>query len=263
MEGYPKNNVTLGQDHGCACGSSCTCGKNCTCGPSETLEAEIYDFSLSSRASPEFIEAEEKERQERIASGVDPLVYGKLFRCQTELMHRGVSTSLLNDARARVLSVKGSSRGLTESIGEKISGMRASFSTMAHNIVETIKTKEADLESRSKPIIDDLYSQSQVFAVATNQNVENLKWTSASIAQDTGKKVEEAKESMIKSAESVGLRASGTLEEVKTQFNMGNPSSRAAEEKERARRMSDTVDPMAAARLGRVQAELINSVQSN
>jgi len=263
MEGYPKNNVTLGQDHGCACGSSCTCQSSCTCGASDFKDAEIYEYSLPRRVSAEFIELEEKERQERIAAGVNPMLYARIFRCQVELMHRHVPTSLLNDARSGVLSMKASSRGFASSFSNKFSGLRTSFANFANSWLESAKEKEAELEARAKPIINDLDARSQEFAVATNQKVEALKSSSTGLAQDAGNKLGDIKLSLRESAEFVGDRASGSFEDLKNKLNLNvDPSSRIAEERERARRMNEKVDPLVAARMGPVQRELIQTVSS-
>jgi len=256
MEHFPKNNVNLAQGkelaHGCACGSNCTCASNCTCGPADFKDADIWEYSLPRRVSAEFIEAEEKERQRRSLSGVSPLVYARLFRCQTELMHKHIPTSMLNDARSQALSIKGASLRLSSALSEKFSGVKSSLANMAHN-----------LEVRSEPVIDDLYARSQIFAVATNIKAKDMQATSAQLAEDSNKKMGEMTSTLRESAEIVGDRASSSFEDMKAKLNIGvDPSSRIAEEKERARRQNEKIDPMVAARLGRVQGELVQSVKS-
>jgi len=263
MERYPKNNVTLGQDHGCACGSNCTCGTSCTCGPSDFKDAELYDFSFR-RVPAEIIEWEEKERQERISDGVNPLLYAKLFRCQTELMHRNVPLSLLNDARAEGVYLKESSRGLASSFSGRFWEWRASFSSSIQHLIDSIVAKEAELEARAKPVIDNFDSKSRDFALATNQKLDNWKISSASLAHDAGRKMDNLKDSAKETVELVGDKTSIKLDGVKLKLNLGgDPSSRAAEEKERARRMDETVDPLVASRKGSVQRELIHSMKAN
>jgi len=227
------------------------------------MDAEIYTYTFPPRVSAEFIEMEEKERQDRISRGVDPILYAKIFRCQTELMHRHFPTSWLNDARARGLSLKGTSLNVASSISEKLSALPSQISAMAHNLFDSVKGKEAELEARAKPIIDHMDARSLEFSLAANQKVEDWKWASHGIAQDANKKVDGLKESLRESAEFVGEKTSVVVEDVMTKLNLSvDPSSRAAEEKERVRRMNEKLDPMTAARLGRVQAELVQTVHS-
>jgi len=263
MEGYPKNNVTLGKDHGCACGENCSCGSSCTCGASDFKDAEIYSYSFPKHIPSEFVDMWEKEREERISAGVNPLLYAKMFRVQTQLMHTRFPLSMWYDARAEGLNIKGATRGFTDNFSEKVSGLRSSFSTAALNFVEAVKEKEAVFESKIKPIWNNFDSKSQEFAVATNQKVENWRESTNALAHDTEMKVESLKESAKSTFEDVSDRTTGAMDSMKAKFSVGDLSTKAAEEVERNRRMDEKIDPMVAARLGPVQRELLDSMKAN
>jgi len=167
---------------------------------------------------------EERERQDRIAQGVDPLLLGKHHKMQTELLSQNPSTILPGSAsisQTTVLITEKASELLHDSAAKASTIMHdsaAKASTMMHNTSESI---------RSSGIVQN-----------TTETISNV---TSSMMGKVNEYVEVAKEKM-------GMAPIDI-------------SSMASEEKERLRRMNETVDPMVEARKHRVEDELLQNVK--
>jgi len=263
-----------------ACGTNCSCGSNCQCGThSSDLSPELYELNFPRRVPADILDMIESERQERISSGINPLLYAKIFRCQTELMHSHIGTSLLNDARAQVTSLKGSTRDTASSFSGKMHQVGEVISNFTHRIVESVKEKEAELEIRVKPIIENFDHQALEFSLATNKRFAEWTHKSSDIAHDVIEaehevalaahhKVNKFAESLKESGKEVRAKAadisasaSDIVSDMKDKFTGIDISSIAAEEKERSRRMSEKIDPLVDGRKHRMEDELLQNIK--
>jgi len=268
MESYPKSSRT-GK---CACGTQCSCGSNCQCGDSSDLSPELYEFSFPRRAPAEIIELEEKERQDRLSTGVNALLYAKIFRLQTELMHKNIPTSLLNNARSSLLSAKETTRDASSSLSEKMQYMGERISTGLHSLVGSFKGKEAELEARAQPIIADIDKRTQEFSVSTNNFVKDARESLGEISEDinvaTREKAGYMKTALKESAKEISdkstdfaVATNNLVGDIKDKIMGPDIASMAMEEKERARRMAEKVDPVIEGKRHRVESELLTQVK--
>jgi len=269
MEGFETKHYA----HSCACGANCACVSNCQCGPAEASDLDVYDLSLPRRVPAEILEMEEQERQFRMSKQADPVLYAKLYKVQTELMHQNIPTTLLNDVRSEVLGAKQETRQRASSFSDKMQELGEKISGFASGLIDSMKIKESEIEAKTKPMIDQLDEKSQQFAVSVNQRLNNWKDASIDLARDvdekksdlslkTSQKIDELQENLRSSATMVTEKASTAMGELKGKLGAMDPSSMAAEEKERALRMNAKVDPMVDARKAVVQRELMNSVNT-
>jgi len=267
MESYPKSS----RNGTCACGTNCSCGSNCQCGNDSLLSPELYELSFPRRVPSDILDMIETERQDRISSGINPLLYAKIFRCQTELMHKYIGTSLLNDTRGEFTSIKGSTRDMASNLSGKMHGV-------GENISNYVKEKEARLELRAKPIIAKLDANFLEFSLAINKKF--AAWTNSSnnLARDAAAAQEEVslaahhkadkiKESLVESGKEIREKvadvttsASDIFEEMRGKFGV-DLSSMAAEEHERSRRMKEKIDPLIDGRKHRMEDELLLTVK--
>jgi len=83
------------QQHDCPCGSNCSCA-NCTCGSTKDnnfQEAEKVNISFPRTSNYELDQIENKEREERVSHGVDPILMGKHHKLQDELLASNTTTT--------------------------------------------------------------------------------------------------------------------------------------------------------------------------
>lgn len=276
MESYPKNNMTLSSGS-CACGTNCSCTTNCQCGSSDEIETDLYDFAYKTRSS-ELLDMIEKERLERIKLGVQPLVYAKLFRCQTEMMHKNIPTSVMNNARAQMLYMKESSMEVASSASEKMMTIRDKIVTMASNLISAAIQKETELEIRATPYIQDIDAKAQKISMDINTSVKELKkdfndtiMEFNQVQKDyttfVDEKTHELSVGLTESVKMVdekstefSVATNQVVEDIKDNFVGPNISSAAAEEKEKIRRMGEKIDPVVEGRKHRVESELLSKM---
>jgi len=198
------------RSHNCTCGSNCTCGDNCQCGSGNDLDL-----------------LEEKERQDRIAHGADPILLGKLHKVQQELTHQPNA----------MLASLNSTAGIVKEKAQ----------VFINNVdTESLKKGAQSAVNTTTSTFENLMSKVDTAAIKETA----FEWTHATtdaISSLTG---------------GVMHRASEYMEVAKEKLGMGEPSITALEEKERLRRMSDKIDPMMDARKHRVEDELLQNVKT-
>jgi len=224
-------------------------------------ESEIYNISLPRKVSDEFNAAQEEERQWRIEHGVDPLTYGKMFRCMTELMQKGVPNTLLNDARSGLISVKQSASSTTTSLANSIQSMTAKISAMAANLFDSAGHKKDDLVHKAEPIIHDLENKAEKFAVNTNTAVKEIQHDASIKSSEVISGLKQSASLVEEKAQDFAVATNNLASDVVGNINHANPSSFAAEEKERTRRLSLSKDPVVEGRKHRVEEELTHKIK--
>lgn len=195
------------------------------------------------------------------------------------MMHKSVGTSLINNSRAELTSLKESTREMTASFSGKMHHIGDIISSFAQHLIESVKSKEAELEARAKPIIDNIDAHSLEFSVATNKKIAEWKMTSIDIGRSASDaqhdfsaaahhKADTIKESLKESGENIrekatefSTSASDIYEEMKGKFGGFDSSLMAAEEKERARRMKEKIDPVLEGRKHRMESELLHTIK--
>jgi len=238
-----------------------------------TNNTEVYDLTLPRKASDELIWAQETERLERMNSGVDPLMMGKLFKCQTEMMHKNIPTTLLNDARSTTsstmmdlsetaTSMKSTAQDTASSLAssvqdtasvasEKLSAVRERASSITQSIIENVKETSQMVMEKIGEVAKDIDRAQEEFAVNTNNSFNKMV---QSITSSTNQVVEKSSEFSVATNELV--------EDVTDKINGVDISSAAAEEKERLRRANEKIDPIVEGRKHRVEDELLHTVKS-
>jgi len=190
------------------------------------MQSEIY--TPSTKISADLLKSIEEERQYRIQNAPNPMMMLRMFRVQTELMHRNIPTSLLNNARAGLVNSK-------VALSNGIALAQDQLESTQHVLSQSWKE----------------FDEKQVnFSVTVNKKSNELK--------------ESMKDGLNYTVEKITDTVSGAVEFVKEKVNLPTTdiSSMASEEKERVRRMSITVDPIVEGRRHRVEAELLSTVKA-
>jgi len=217
----------------------------------ESCIEDHYTICLPRCVPADILELEEREREERISAGVDPMMMARVFRCQTELMHKHIPTSWMNDARANLsrgyFHTKEGAKEKASDFGEKMTDFKDRVVTAAKDTGHKIETKVKDLLDKS----DEL---SQKFASETNKKVDEMKKSLQSSARD----VDNAQREFSVQTNSI---ASDLTDKIKEKYN-GEPTSvDSLEEKERARRINEKIDPVIEGKRHRVESELLAQVK--
>jgi len=199
-----------------------------------TIQDQV-DLKFPREYPAELEKLEQQEREDRINHGVDPILMGKHYRVQDELVSTtGTSSQLMTQA--------------TDALSKaKIA------------VVDSMPSKEQLVHAKDV-VVDSMPSREQMVQ-AKNTVVDSM---------PSKEQVVHAKDVVVGTAstitENIMNKASEYLEVAKEKLGMVDPSTLSVtvmEEKERARRMSEGgVDPMTDARKHRVEAELLETVKS-
>jgi len=171
---------------------------------------------------------EDSERADRMKRTVDPLWMSKWHGVQTELLSDTKGISFLNNAKASFTSTKFALREIPKNISEKVS----SYVDYA-----TEKYKEFD------------HAQ-QEWTVETNVKVNKMMGNLNASAEEITER-----------AEDFSVNMNALVTDVQDRFTGLDVSSIAAEEKERARRVNEKVDPLVEGRKHRVEDQLVHSIK--
>lgn len=229
------------------------------------VEYDGYTWEWKLRTCPkEIIEMEEQERQWRMSRGINPMMYARLFRVQTEMMHRHIPTTYWNDAKASFSSTfftaKEATKGKASIISEKWNGLQE----RAHDVAVNLQHSAAD-------IIHQLDLKSQEFAVNTNHKVDEMKTSLSKSVQNLDEKQEEFSVATNEKASEVKEVLSESVSEIKsdaselyseTKGKMGEIRTTMAEERERSRRMNTKQDPSLIEKRNIVTEDLLNNTKT-
>eukprot|EP01114_Cavostelium_apophysatum_P008836 TRINITY_DN216_c0_g1_i1.p1 TRINITY_DN216_c0_g1~~TRINITY_DN216_c0_g1_i1.p1 ORF type:complete len:228 (+),score=71.72 TRINITY_DN216_c0_g1_i1:99-782(+) len=213
----------------CCC-NPCTCGTDCTCG-SHGDDMAQYKGGMPKEVRTDLVNLEEKERQERMTTGVDPMTLGNIAKVNQEVLSHGTPTGVVATGAATLNQAKEKAQDL------------------AHNInTEAIKSNAAAAYSTTVNVASSAYNTTVNAASSVLNKV------------DTEAVKEKAANWGAAAAEAIHNAVDFTKE--KLGMESKNLSIDAMEEKERARRMSDSgVDPLIEAKQHRVQEELLENVK--
>jgi len=193
---------------------------------------------------------EEKERYERMNAGVDPVLMANMFRVQTELMHKHIPTSLYNDARASAARTQYNLRESAKDLSEKASTVGTRVSSAAHSLVESAKENFDYAKGKIIDVVKDFDKAQEEFAVETNEGMHKF---FGSLSKSTEEIVEKTSE--------FSKSTNGLMSDISDNLTGLKIDSMASEEKERARRISEGVDPVTEGKKHRVESELLHSVK--
>jgi len=258
---------------------------------------EHYEINLPRKVPTEIVEMEEVERYERIRRGVNPIVMANLFRCQVELMHRHIPSTLKSGIESFELPNKETAEP-KNFISEKVNEVTAKLAAFAINLKTSAQETEFELEQKVKPYLEKWDQKSMDFATSVNQKVggaiqsideTKTEWDQKSMdfAASVNQKLDEAisnidetrkeynkksievKTALSESVEEIveksadfSVSTNMLADDIKDKFHMsGDPSTVAAEEKERTRRMLEKVDPLIEGKKHRMEDQLLMEVK--
>lgn len=233
----------------------------------EVMEPEYdgYVWEYKLRTVPkEIIEMEEKERQWRMSHGVNPMMFTRLFRVQTELMHKHIPTTYWNDAKASLSSTIFTAKEATRERASSFSERFNNFAERAHDVA-------VNLTHTAGEMIHQLDVKSQEFAVNTNHKVDEMTASLSRSIQNiderqeefsvaTNEKAAEMKEDIKESAQEIREESSELYSE--TKGKMGEIRTTVAEERERARRMNSKQDANLIEKRHTITEELLNNIKT-
>jgi len=214
--------------HDCPCGSNCTC-TNCTCGSTKDNNfqgAEKVNISFPRSSNYELDQLEDKERQERLSHGVDPVLMGKHHKIQDELLLATNTTTTIPTL--------------------------PSSSTISH-AAEVVKDKAVHLMSSTTETASHLMSSTTETAshlmTSTTETASGLTETLSNL---TGNMMGKMSEYVEVAKEKIGMTDPSSIASINR-----------AEEAERARRMNEKVDPIMEGKKHRVESELLKNVKTS
>jgi len=214
-------------------------------------DSDIYVISLPRRVSDEYIAAEEAERQDRMKTGVNALAYGKLFRCQIELMHKRIPSYLFDKSKSGILSVTDSSPSLASSM--------KSITDMVSRMAVSLFDKKDHLERSVEPVMHTLEDKAEKFAVETNDTLRMIKKYTTDRSHDAIQGLEKSAHLVRVKSNDFAVATNALAADIMDNFT--DMDVNALEEKERTHRLNQTVDPLVEGRKHRVENELLHSVK--
>lgn len=217
---------------------------------------------------------EEEERQWRIQNGVDPLLMGRLFRCQTELMHSHMGTSFLNNAKATwngsILNIKESTKEKAQQITEGTRERANSFSEKMHGMYESASQYMGNLAESAKEIIHEIDVKSLEFSLSTNAKAEQIKGALSRSSQNLDQKSEEFAINTNRISSDVKENLSEVSHELSKDTRLivdetkkigGEIKLSAQEERERLRRINNKEDPSLTEKRHIIESDILSSVK--